>query len=624
VGLLAAALVRGIAPEAAAAASVHQAENGVRTGVTAATAAAGYTGSGYVTGFDAAGDSVAIPVPMATAGHYELAVRYRSAAGPKNASLLLNGAPLGEVRLDASATFREASAGRVELRAGTNTVTVQSNWGWYDIDAISLTPVGARPAHLVTGALVNRNASAEARGLMRYLNGNYGKAILAGQQDMDSIGWVERNVGKAPAVAGLDLIEYSPSRVQHGSRSTEIENALAWDKRGGIVTMTWHWNAPAGLIDKPGKEWWRGFYTDSVTFDLAAALADKNSANYRLLIRDIDVISEQLKRLQAAGVPVLWRPLHEAEGGWFWWGAKGPGPARELWRIMYDRMTNHHRLNNLIWVWNSAAADWYPGADVVDILSTDHYPPVGDHGPLSAPYERLVSLGGDRKLVALAEIGGIPDPDKLTGFQAHWSWFVTWTGSFIEDGKVNPRDFLKRVYHHPYVITLDEVGDFKNPGAVIPPTSPPPVSPPPATTPPPTTPPGTTPPGTTPPGTTPPATTPPAKPSGSASAPPTGIPAGAGCTATYRVTNSWPGGFQAEVTVRNDAAAPLRGWRLTWTPSAGQQVSQAWGAQLTATGGRVSASNMAWNGALGAKASTTVGLIGGGTPDTPTVTCTPA
>jgi predicted phage gp36 major capsid-like protein len=62
--------------------------------------------------------------------------------------------------------------------------------------------------------------------------------------------------------------------------------------------------------------WWSGFYTAATTFDLAAALADKTSANYALLIRDIDAIAAKLKLLQDANVPVVWRPLHEAEGGW--------------------------------------------------------------------------------------------------------------------------------------------------------------------------------------------------------------------------------------------------------------------------------------------------------------------
>ena len=92
------------------------------------------------------------------------------------------------------------------------------------------------------------------------------------------------------------------------------------------------------------------------------ALADPNSADYKLLLRDMDAIAVQLQKFSDAGVPVLWRPLHEAEGGWFWWGAKGPEPFKKLWRLMYDRFTNVHHLHNLIWVDCSGTnPDWYPG-----------------------------------------------------------------------------------------------------------------------------------------------------------------------------------------------------------------------------------------------------------------------
>ena len=96
-------------------------------------------------------------------------------------------------------------------------------------------------------------------------------------------------------------------------------------------------------------------------------------------MHDIDTIAVQLKKLEAAGVPVLFRPLHEAEGGWFWWGAQGPDSAKKLWRVVYERLTVKHELRNLVWVWNSVKKEWYPGDDVVDIVSADTYSE-GDHG----------------------------------------------------------------------------------------------------------------------------------------------------------------------------------------------------------------------------------------------------
>ncbi|WP_229399600.1 glycosyl hydrolase [Micromonospora okii] len=546
-------------PRAAAGAGVYEAESGALTGVTVETAAAGYSGTGYVAGFDAPDDQVTVTVPDSPGGLFELTVAYRAPYGQKTASLLLNGAGHGDVVLPATDQWATAAAGRVLLRAGDNTIAVRNNWGWYEIDALHLTPVAPRPPHQVTGALVNPDADAPARALMRYLAAHYGKDVLSGQQDMGGVRWLEENVGKAPAIAGLDMMDYSPSRVERGTTSTEVENALAWDARGGIVTFAWHWNAPSGLIDTPGKEWWRGFYTDATTFDVAAALADPDSADHRLLIRDIDAIAVQLTRLRDAGVPVLWRPLHEAEGGWFWWGAKGPGPAKQLYRLMYDRLTAHHRLTNLIWVWNSISPDWYPGDDVVDVVSVDSYPAVGDHGPLSGSYDKLVSLGGDRKLVALGEVGPIPDPELTRAYRAGWSWFVTWSGDFLTDGRWNSPDFLRRVYRDdPHVLTLDELGDWKNAPA---------------------------------------------------------------CAATWKVVNRWPGGYQAEVTVRNVGTRATAGWTVRWPTSAGQGIRDAWGATVTTADGTVTARNASWNGRLAPGGSTALGLIGTGTAPTPTPTC---
>ena len=209
------------------------------------------------------------------------------------------------------------------------------------------------------------------------------------------------------------------------------------------MSILWHWNAPTGLYDTPENPWYSGFYTRATDFDIAATLADPTGANYTLLIRDIDAIAYQLKRLQTAGVPVLWRPLHEAEGGWFWWGAKGAAPAKALYKIVYERLTKVHGLNNLIWVWNSVAQDWYPGDEVVDIVSTDVY--AQGNGPMSVQYNELVKLGQDKKMVAAAEVGAAPKPDLLVAYEAHWLWFCVWGDGYADNKEWNSLEVLKEV-----------------------------------------------------------------------------------------------------------------------------------------------------------------------------------
>ncbi|WP_431944883.1 cellulose binding domain-containing protein [Micromonospora marina] len=119
-----------------------------------------------------------------------------------------------------------------------------------------------------------------------------------------------------------------------------------------------------------------------------------------------------------------------------------------------------------------------------------------------------------------------------------------------------------------------------------------------------TTPPTTAPPTTAPPTSAPPTTPPPTTP------PPTGEPGA--CTATYRTVNTWPGGFQAEVTVANNGATTLNGWTVRLTLASGQAISSLWNGVNTGTSGSVSVRNAPYNGTLGANASTTFGFTATG------------
>jgi mannan endo-1,4-beta-mannosidase len=122
---------------------------------------------------------------------------------------------------------------------------------------------------------------------------------------------------------------------------------------------------------------------------------------------------------------------------------------------------NEHQLNNLLWVWNAPKAGWYPGDEYVDIASCDIYGPGQNYGPNTGAYDNLVSITKGKKLIALAENGVVPDPDKLIESQTRWSWFCTWSGEFVTDEKYTGAEQLKKVYNHDYVITLDELPDLK-------------------------------------------------------------------------------------------------------------------------------------------------------------------
>ncbi|WP_084557430.1 endo-1,4-beta-xylanase [Hamadaea tsunoensis] len=112
-----------------------------------------------------------------------------------------------------------------------------------------------------------------------------------------------------------------------------------------------------------------------------------------------------------------------------------------------------------------------------------------------------------------------------------------------------------------------------------------------------------------------------ASPSGS-SAPSSPPPGGRSCSAAYAITGSWPGGFQAAVTVTAGGGA-ISGWTVTWTFANGQTITQSWSATVTTSGSAVSARNVDYNGALGAGASTQFGFLGNapGANSAPSVTC---
>lgn len=442
---------------------IFEAEDATLNGLTIKNSEVGFSGTGYVGDFENSSQSVTFHVDAPETGLYSLNIGYAAIYGSgKVANVVVNGEVLSSVTMGSG--FGKESAGNILLNSGSNTISITPNWTWFAIDYIEVQATPEPEKHKVEKTLINPNATNETKALISYLVDSFGEKLLSGQQEYPNtrpgdIEYIYETTGKYPAVLGLDFIDNSPSRVEYGASADETPVAIDWWNKGGIVAFTWHWNAPKDLLDEPGNEWWRGFYTEATTFDVEYALNHPESEDYKLLIRDIDVIAGELKKLQEADVPVLWRPLHEAEGGWFWWGAKGPEPTKELWRLMYDRMTNYHNLNNLIWVWNSIEENWYPGDEYVDIVSFDSYPGEYNYSPMSSQYEALKELSNNKKIIAMAENGPIPDPDLLELYHANYSWFSTWNGDVLKNQ--NSVEHLKKVYNHDYVITLDEMPNLK-------------------------------------------------------------------------------------------------------------------------------------------------------------------
>ncbi len=295
--------------------------------------------------------------------------------------------------------------------------------------------------------LTNPHATPEALRLFRYIQSLQGKRCLTGQMESGwrhtfegEMGFIREKTGCLPAIRGLDFI--------HNDFDGVANRAIDWHNRGGIVTICWH----------TGPDF-ASSYRESQENDLnwESALIP-GTAEHETLLAAMDRAVPALRRLQAEKVPVLWRPFHEFDGKWFWWGRGGEEGFIALWRLMYDRYVNLHQLHNLIWVlgFSDAPGDlapWYPGHDVVDILGGDSYKG-GAQGEL---YRKCAAIAPQGMPTCYHENGEIPTSAQMAEENAPWVWFMTWHTKWIMSDEFNTAEKLQTVFHDPHFVTLEEL-----------------------------------------------------------------------------------------------------------------------------------------------------------------------
>ena len=309
----------------------------------------------------------------------------------------------------------------------------------------------------------NPHAIKEVKNVMEYLAETEGKGIITGQHtqtmEQEELSKIQEITGKLPALCGFELLSYSPNiKLETADEAcvTEVTRNLGtlskaweWAEKGGLITFTWHWFSPLSGRDK-------SFYSENTDFDAERALIE-GTPEHTAMCHDLDHMASLLQTFCDKNIPILWRPFHESEGKWFWWGAKGPNTARELYRFMYHYYTEKHHLNNLIWVWNSPLAEGYVGDEYCDIISRDIYTPAYSYGDYKSEYDELKNITTTPKGTALAENGILPDVKKLIDNKAAWLWYMTWSGGFVLTEKFNEYAALKELYSHDYAITLDKL-----------------------------------------------------------------------------------------------------------------------------------------------------------------------
>ncbi len=433
-----------------------EAEEGELLGVQISSSGDGYSGSGYVTGLDSDGDQVTLTLPVTRSGIYKVVIRYRNSAGEKIQDVSVNGEFSFPVTFPNGSGFSRIDAGNHFMKAGSNSVTIRKSWGWTDIDLVELYETSGQEFQIDTG-LVDPQAGPEVRNLYERLRLQFGHRIISGQTH-DYFEELSNLAGSTPMLRAGDLSSYTegyPYLWQGGGHTLgkdpdgSVEELIDWYQktgREGIISFQWHWHSPTG-----GEAGQNNFYTENTDFDITRAVTPGTGENDDIL-RDIDDIALELQKFQEAGIPVLWRPLHEAGGGWFWWGAKGPEPCKQLYDLMFERLTNHHELHNLIWVWSTPEEDWYPGNDRVDIIGHDSYPGYYNYGNQKYAFDRLYELTGGKKLIAMTENGPIPDPEACLDQGAPWLYFMSWSDLVTLQNKTS---HILSVFSHPRVVTLE-------------------------------------------------------------------------------------------------------------------------------------------------------------------------
>ncbi len=419
--------------------------SGGATKQASSTASGGY--------FVAQGEgSLTFDLNFTEGGNFDLYIEVASPNGFKANNLVIDGTSITFSTDQNSNYIRLKAASYVKLVAGAHKVEITKSWGWINIDYIEFEKVDPSTRFNINTTLVTPNPTDEAKRLYQFLFDNYNKKIISGVSEVTEADWLKANTGKSPALVGLDFLFCNRGYNWYDS-NTPFNQGKAWSAKNGIVNFHWHWRDPSRKTD--------AFYTSGTSFDVTK-IFDETSAEYKAMMSDIDYVSGQLKRFQDAKIPVIWRPLHEAAGGWFWWGAKGPEACKKLWQVMFNRMVNVNGLHNLIWVWTHEPNDdaWYPGDEYVDIVGRDIYK-TGDHTSQILEFNDMTSRYGGKKIITISESGSYPDVDNLIADGAGWSWFMVWNGDFVRNSTYNSLDLWKKMFASDYVITLDKMPNIQ-------------------------------------------------------------------------------------------------------------------------------------------------------------------
>ncbi len=446
-----------------------------------------YSGGCCVTGFKPDGStSVTFEVEAPSNQHYDLAFSI-SSERLVDCRVALNGTEISKFKTMNDGEFTLITLYGVFLVKGKSEIELRPENGNLKLDYLKLANNTSLSSirYDAEGDLANKEAGESAKELMTFLTENYGKYTLTGQyasnEKNEELELVYRTTGKYPAIRFSAM---HTSGTSFDSTFKDIDACAEWHRKGGIVGLMWYWEAPS---KKPSV------YAKDTDFKLSEAVTDtelamltqeeirglygegKISEQCYGVMLDIDNMAGQLMSLKNKGVPVLWRPLHESYGDWFWWGASGVDAYKWLWNLMYKRYTEYFELDNLIWVWNGQSESTLVDKNTFDIASLDIYmQPDKDYGSRYEQFLALQKIVGKEKLIALSECSVVPDIDASFRDNAVWSFFGLWYGKYLRNDENEfaetyiSRDNFIHVYNSDGAITLDELIKLRGGEELIP------------------------------------------------------------------------------------------------------------------------------------------------------------
>ncbi len=314
---------------------------------------------------------------------------------------------------------------------------------------------------------VTPDALPQVRAVLQMLHDLSGKYTLTGQHNYPAAGsrnsaFAARYIGRTPVIFASDWgFAKAGDQDSYLARPEIVQEAIRQWRRGCLVAMCWH--APPPTADEPVTfrplpgsnpdklQSVQGRLTDEQFRDLLTP----GTPIYEHWCRQVDRVAGFLRQLQDAGVPVLWRPFHEMNGDWFWWGGRtGKYGTAALYRQLFNRFVHVDHLRNLIWVWNvdrvhnphMEDAKYFPGINYVDVLALDVY----QNDFAQSYYDRLVKLSQGKPL-ALAEVGNPPSPEILRR-QPRWVYYATWV-NMVRNTSHRQYDALLR---DPRILNLED------------------------------------------------------------------------------------------------------------------------------------------------------------------------